>query len=278
MSIVVPGFIPSATEEMTQAKIHRIIDEAVITTVSEDAMSASLINDSLFPVANTQFTMAPVSLQLAPSDAAFYIHSGASVGSLFKRWGLSKVEIGITPALAYEMPPAGWPCYIPSTMAGEAAYAGWSAYSLGCYDFVPPLSGICKLRWTWHPTAADACHVNVPYPVVILNTGGGTAQQFREFVMYGFAQALVHATLSNSLNSGDCYALRNDVIGAAAILPVCWNHTDSTSVTQWNMTYGLVRKVYASSGITMVTLPGISPAVVAPFYVAEIFFGGAPCL
>jgi len=264
---------------MTPAKLHRIVDEAVLD-VSEEEGSAPVNDSNAFPVtAASDYSASPGSLQWnhAIGAAAVYgTDSSIASASLFARVGKCRTEIGISPDLSYEMPPEGWPAIVPPWLSADSDFASWTNYTVGTYHFIPPLSGDCT-DWDWHLNNSQVQRINNAVPHFPLKTGGGSTQRFREFVMHGFCTALVSISLSNSLNPGSVYALRWDSANSV-VLPCSEDPGPYTSAATYGaLYYGIVRSV-STDVTTTVTLPTGAFNTTHNFHPATIFFSGIPCL
>lgn len=275
MSYVVPGYLPTDGEEMTAEKIHRMIDTVTINTDAEDAMASAVLSNTVFPVST--ITYSPATTQLFKgTDIVAVAHSAASVVSLYQYWGATKVLIGYTPNLDYIMPPAGWLVNMPNMYQQDTMFSGSTVYSLGAYHGLPTLSGKCQRTCLYKVASGGFAMPNFNVVPFVLRTGGGTTARFREFVMRGFTQALVHATLSNCFRPGALFATTWDTVNNA-IVPVSFDETNPSNPTCMHNGWGVIRNVYTLSGTTTVSLPGVTGTPAVGFYVAEIFFAGHVC-
>lgn len=181
---------------------------------------------------------------------------------------------------------AGWPLTIPF---GDQTYTAdatckWIANSF----VVPSMSGDPRLftsSWAFLPDAAAAGKGLHSFDPAFINTMSVTETGYTKVCNLGMVDAFVHYSLSTSFSPNDIYALYHSVnalgITLNSRIPISWNGGNTSNVTASFLPYGLIRKVFTSSGVTLFTMPRESTAYSLgpqPFYVARIWFWGQPCL
>lgn len=306
-----PTFVPAPGATVTPNLIHRIIDEADVMVDTSglqagigNIMTASNYTESAGTV---QFNIDTAVCKLYHATACSEIN--VACDNFLTKAGLATwapISAVSNVANVYK----GQPAFFPKRIEPWGYHVGGD-YNAGRYKlsgatgnpltdsrsrfFFPFVTGDCKSRF---PTFDAATKVVSNYTrfiemeaMALFAQDSDTTKQFQsiEIVFKGPAEALVHASLSSSFNPNDLYAIyycKEGSLDASmqdlCYQPVSWHGSAVTTYTRCQIPYGVIRKVHTSSGITMIQMQharasGFSlPA--QPYYVADIFFWGVPCL
>jgi hypothetical protein len=298
---------------MTAGAIHRIIDDATVSvdTAGLTAGDGTIMNTS------SGYTNCASTVQWNPDTACKMVHCTAvseiviKPDSFLTKTGLATFatfSAASDVADVYKGMPA-WFCKL-APVRDWPDNANSAGYSLGRYkiphttpvltdsrsrhvfplvtgDPKPILETYAK-QYKINGTALYTSLCNIE-PLTLLamdSEAHGAPLQNIEVVFTGPAEALLHASLSSSFNPNDLYCiyyakegtLTNDYMLRQ---PVSWNGSAVTTYTRCHVPWGVVRQVYTSSGVTMIrNQQGKTDYSLAaqPYYVADIFFWGMPCL
>lgn len=179
---------------------------------------------------------------------------------------------------------AGWPLTIP--FVDQAYTVNATCKWIADAFVVPDMSGDLRLNTTtWAYALGGEGKALHTFDPIFINTMSVTATGYTKVCTLGMVDAFVHYSLSSSFSPNDIYAFyySTNALGVTmnSRVPVSWDGKDSSNVTVSYLPYGLIRKVYTSSGVTTFNMPRESTAYSLgpqPFYVARIWFWGQPCL
>jgi len=307
---VSPGFVPAPGATVTPALLHRIVDDAVVS-INTDGLSAGSGNI----MAVTTYTLTAPSVQFNPDTACKMVHCTAvselaiRPENLVTRSGLAtyaSFSAVSNVANTYKGLP-GWFCR--RTPSRNWPWDNAAGYSLPKYK-IPhsaPAADDARSRFIFPIVTGDPKPLAATYADQYRFVAGNTFTspksidamtifagdssvgedeiQNIEVIFNGPAEALVHASLSSSFNKNDLYgvyySLEDTLTTCLMRQPVSWCGSAITAATRCIIPWGVVRQVYTDSGVTMVQPPngsGDYALAAQPYYVADIFFWGMPCL
>lgn len=294
-----PDYVPSPGTTITASVIHNIIDRALVTT------SGSVPNTGPFD------TVASYSLSYNAS-VQFKEYSGLKTGhvtdmslsavlydNLFSKGGVAYFEPASAPSVA-NMIQKGMPAFVyPNPGPGAMLLGkkdrltgknspGATTSSLDGDDryrhVFPVVNGDLKAAQQ-DAVTISSYGINlftsfVPFALANQTTTAATLQPI-EVVYKGPAEALVHASLSSTFDGNDLYCLYFKAGDPLVQYPVSWNGSNVSAAHFPHVPWGVIRKVYTSSGTTDVVAHRADTSYslsAQPYYVADVWFWGEPCL
>lgn len=289
-----PLYLPDPNATLSQAMVHRIIDDAdVEVDVGDIDLSAANVI-AIGPDESTAYTDLRPSLQARDQEFGLFHVSGISLtgkvlDNVFRKqmnaYWRNPSDMTDTKLLP------GWPVYISRAYQTWADQTDWLGYSLAVEWALPWVQADPTLnhtRWNNNSGGSNGNHRGImARDVFLINdlncTTATIALTTASFI--GMTEALVHYSLSSSFNPGDLYALyhSDDALGVSRIMriPVSWNGSNISGITFPFMPLGIIREVYTASGVTTIAVPFEqtvgSPPDAQPYYVAKIFFWGCVC-
>lgn len=272
--------LPSPGTTMTALLLHNLVDQASLTSFTTDDFSDA--GGSLLIGTNVSGTHA---LLTQLYDRAWYQQDTAvSVSGDGLRTLLGKADLAYYDSPHGHKPVRGMPCLVPHHGDhNRGSWSGWSCYSLAAQHYVPRITLDQVLQGEFHAYLApnwfgDQVAWRGVHGVVdeTVDASAGLVKMCH----YGFCRAFVHASLSNEVSlPGAVYGIQWNQTDNT-LMPVAISYTDPSQITITEVPLGLVRKVYTESGVTLVPMvyENEASATNCPYYVAEVFFGGFPCL
>lgn len=274
------SILPSPGTTMTPALLHALVDQASLTRFTSDDLTE--VSGALRTSTNVSGTH---QFLTALNDIVWYQNdTPVSLSGDGMRTLLGKADLVYYDSPHGHTPVRGLPCMVPHFGDhSRGSWSGWSCYSLAAQCYIPRITldqilqgefhGFYSPNWYGDSVMWNGIHGVVDETV---DASSGLVKM----VTHGFARAFVHASLSNELT------LPHTVYGIQwnqahrSLMPVSMNYTDLSQVTMMEIPLGLVRKVYTESGITLVPMiyENEVSATNCPYYVAEVFLGGFPCL
>ena len=258
---------------MTPSYLHNLVDSCTITALTVSDFTG--LTAGLSPYAT-----------LAADEAYREPVSIISLSGYGLRQITAKSDVWFYSSMFGHVPVKGMPIHAPAYQRPATLdFSGFTSVSVTALWYLP--RGSChQVQWAlnfWHTIATPGFGSGSPewndlWGVVDETMGGNSG--FAKVVMHGYADVLVHATLSNSLSlPGSVYGVRY-IPATKSLLPVSMDYTDASEVTCTILPMGLVRQVYRASGVTLCYFVNEQTTQVslAPYYVARAFIGGFPCL
>ena len=295
-----PDFVPSPGATIPpRANIHDIIDNAIVTA------SGSIANTGPFDTVSSYSLSYAGSVQYLRGEGVKVGHvtamslTGVLYDHLFTKGGVAYWSPGSAPSGARVIQ-RGMPAFLypnPGPGAHLFDYEGRLAgkNSPGAADST--LDGDDRYRHIFPVVNGDLRAVEqsaitmtsdgyqlltniTPFAICRQTTTTVTLQPI-EVIFKGPAQALVHASLSRTFDGNDLYCLYYKAGTPVLQYPVSWNGSNISAAHFPHIPWGVIRRVYTESGVTEVTHHRIDDNYTAsaePYYVADVWFWGEPCL
>jgi hypothetical protein len=276
--------VPMNGATITSAALHAMVDHIAISNfgATEVEGGGSGVHVGSSPATNTDAFVQLIDRELySRPNTAVSLQGGWPMRGGFGKTFLAFWSNRAAPN-SYT-PPRGMPCWVADTnmptIADFSVVTGVSLTSLWALPKVVFRQSQWGHWWdyaspnTFYPSGLDP---NMLW--FLLDETINVEQGIVKCLDYGWGLAMVHATLSNSLQPGDLYGIRKTT--DLTWFPVSWNHTNPSEVTVTVWPLGIVRRVHLSSGVTAVpfiTEHATSMTMVS-YYVADVFFGGTRIL
>lgn len=308
---VTPGYVPAPGATMTAARIHQIVDEATVN-INTDGLSAGTGN---IMEAASGYTTTQPSIQFNINTACKIVHCSA-VSEVVILPDSYIAHTGLATFATFSAVSSVANTYkgLPAWFCKRTPYRAWlwdntAGYSLAKFKIPHTGAALTDSRShfvfplvTGDPKPLEATYAakyrflagntyTSPKALDAMAIFGGDSDpdvaglQNIEVIFNGPAEALVHASLSSSFNKNDLYgvyySLENTLTTCLMRQPVSWCGSAVTTATRCIIPWGVIRQVYTSSGVTLVQPPngsGDYSLDPQPYYVADIFFWGMPCL
>lgn len=303
-------FVPAPGYTLTAGAIHRIVDEAEVTVDTTGLVAG----DGSIGVAASGYSEIPATLQWNPDTACKMVHaSAASCINIMPDSFLTRTAVALYPtfsaasnvAHSYKGMPAffcartpvgAWPHANGTIVGARHKMSHTPAVSDARSGSVFPIvTGDCKpylAKWAdlWYAYSTSRPAIRHFDHMGIFAQDTDPTQhetQLTEVVISGPAQAMVHVSLSSTFNPNDLFctyfAYESSIDASADYVmqqPVSWHGSSVTSETRCQIPIGVIRKVYTSSGATMVQMQHGQVSDYSlpaqPYYVADVWLWGQP--
>jgi len=295
-----PSFVPEPGATIPpRSNIYNIIDEAIVTA------TGSVANSSAFDTVSSYSLSYPMSVQYLRGDGVKVGHAtemsltSILYDNLFAKGGVAYWYPASAPAGANVIQ-KGMPAFLFTNPAPGASLLGvrdrlTAKNSPGAT--LTSLDGPDNYRHVFPVVNGDLKCVEqsaltmtsqgynlftsiIPFALCQGTTTTATLQPI-EVVYKGPSEALVHASLSSSFDGNDLYCLYYKAGNPMLQFPVSWNGSNVSSAHFPHVPWGVIRKVYTESGVTNVAHHRVSTdysLAAQPYYVADVWFWGEPCL
>lgn len=273
-------YLPAPGHTVTATYLHNLVDNATLGQFTADDFSDAA-GDGLLVGSNPTTTHYWLN---QTDDVYAQVHSAVSLTNPGLRALLAKCDVVYFESAHGNQPYKGMMCGVPHVMdKSRGSWSSWSNYSLASHWYLPRASIDNITQGDFYVPAVPSQYTGIYWTHVwgVVDEDLGGSSGLLKMATYGFCQALVHASLSNELSlPGAIYGLAWEGTTTDVLLPAAINYTDPSYYTLTAIPLGLVRKVYTESGITQVPMvyDNEASATNCPYYVAEVFLGGFPCL
>jgi hypothetical protein len=296
---IAANYVPSPGTTVVASVIHRIIDGATVTAHG----SADYVGP--FDVVSSYSLAYPASIQFINNDGVKVGHatdmslSPVLFDNLFSKGGISYYEPASAPSGA-RMIQRGMPAFIYPNPGPGALLLGKKDRLTGKNSpggTITSLDGDARYRHVFPVVNGDlkcveqsavtisSCGLTVPtrFCPFVLSAQTTTAATLQpiEVTFKGPSEALVHASLSSTFNANDLYCMYFKAGTPYMNFPVSWNGSSVTAGERCHIPWGVIREVHTSSGVTNVVNHRVNDSyslAAQPYYVADIWFWGEPCL
>ena len=282
MGIVVrPKYTIETGVPFVAADVEKIIDDATVDGIT--AADIGSTGDNVLDFPSTYTASGQLEVQRVNSEFRIAQATGASApGVAFPfEGGLAWWDKQQGPAGTKV--PGGWPVKISRTTVVD----GWNDHILVGQWAIPQVQASVVYRNNYgNFNYNSAPRYTRVWDYYLITASEFTASPCLGPVVYrGMCDALVAQYESDSLVPGALYALKLDGGSSWAYPyqaePVAWSGSHGSTVTWCHVPLGIIREVYTASGATAVVLPQedsrYDPGT-RPYYVAKVWFWGAPCL
>lgn len=284
---VVPSFLLDTGATLSAAQVHAVVDNAEVYDLLEEDIDLSQAGI----LVGTTYTAILPSAQVLSGEPVAVFHTGASMypASLYFGIAAGKHEMAAhwhqRSGPGVQSVPVGWPICIPHNDQVWGDSLLFQGQEIADYHLVPYISADPRLVYPHWTSSTGGGKGMLPGDPVFINMQAVTAIGYTKVLTLGFADALVHYSLSSSFSPGDLYALyhSDNAMGVSVKtrVPISWHGSNHSGVTMSFLPYGLIRKVFTDSGVTNVAMPvesTIYSLAAQPFFVARVWFWGSPSI
>jgi hypothetical protein len=264
-----PAYYPAPGVTLSPDYLHGLVDTATLSDFQMADFSDLAIFENPF--------LDPTGTELFRYEASVVSLADSVWSQLLQKSNLHYYQ---SDQAGYK-PVKGLPAFIPDDgMNQHGNWSGWTAYKVSDWWYLPRISLSQKYPYNYFHNTSYPSGTGSMITIGIIGLSKDDNEGIVPVVMYGMTEALVHAALSEGATlPGSVFELFYHPT-QRTMFPRCMHYTDYSAYTAVSWPLGICRRVYVESGITEIGMlsENMSGVSLVPYYVAEVFLGGYPCL